>query len=180
MEYPLISIVSILNHDNMTLKDKALMGFYLLQAPRRVDDVASIIIGNNDDPDKNSLILDADNKPISILYRKFKNKNNKDDINITLSTQLQDLLKDYIEQEKLKVGDYLFSTLKGTPHKNLSEVITKTFKKYFEKPVSVNTLRHSYISKFLKKNRSTNEKSQLAKLMGNGIEIQSQYNKIDL
>jgi hypothetical protein len=161
-------------------KDKALVAFYTLQPPRRVEDVSLIVIGEHDDPNKNSLLLDEKNKPHSVKYRKFKTDKTSKKITIVLSETLQDILAKHIEKAGLKNGDPLFGTASKGYFVNFSETVSKTFKKYTKKTITANLLRHLYISNFLNKKRDGTEKQKLAKQMGNSVAMQQQYDRIDI
>ena len=161
-------------------KDKALVAFYTLQPPRRVEDVSLIVIGEHDDPNKNSLLLDEKNKPHSVKYRKFKTDKTSKKITIVLSETLQDILAKHIEKAGLKNGDPLFGTASKGYYVNFSETVSKTFKKYTKKTITANLLRHLYISNFLNKKRDGTEKQKLAKQMGNSVAMQAQYDRIDI
>ncbi len=161
-------------------KDKAIVAFYTLQPPRRVEDVGLITIGEHTDTTKNSLLLDSKDKPLSIRYRKFKTDKTYDKITIPLSKKLQDILAKHIEASGLKKGDPLFGTTSKGYYVNFSEIVSKTFKKYTKKNITANLLRHLYISNFLSKKQSGTEKEKLAKLMGNSVAMQAQYDRIDV
>jgi hypothetical protein len=75
-------------------------------------------------------------------------------------------------------NDILFPTNKGTIHKNWSVVVKNVFT-IGNKQLSVNLLRHSFISNFLKTARSSNVMEKVANIMAHSIDMQSRYRKID-
>jgi hypothetical protein len=91
-----------------------------------------------------------------------------------------DILAKHIQTSGLKKGDPLFGTTSKGYYVNFSEIVSKTFKKYTKKNITVNLLRHLYIAHFLSKKRSGTEKEKLAKLMGNSVSMQAQYDRIDV
>ena len=56
------------------------------------------------------------------------------------------MIIEYIETFDLEAGDLLFKTNKGRPYKNFPEIVQNVFKKYTSKPISINSLRHSYLT----------------------------------
>ena len=97
-----------------------------------------------------------------------------------LSETLQDILAKHKQKAGLKNGDPLFGTSSNGYYVNFSETVSKTFKTYTKKNVTVNLLRHLYISNFLTGKKSGTEKQKLAKLMGNSVAMQAQYDRIDI
>ena len=76
-------------------------------------------------------------------------------------------------------GDFLFGKSKTSPYKSFSSYVTKVFKKYTGKSLSVNLLRHSFISWYLKKTHSLAEQKVVANKMGHSVMMQLKYNRLD-
>jgi len=131
------------------------------------------------DKDFNYVILDNKSIPTEFIFNNFKTVRALGTQKIAIPTELSKALQQYILTDDINNGDLLFATLKGKPYSNFSEVIKKAFKLATDKNVSVNLIRHSYITHFLKNKRTVNERKKLAQLMGHDINTQSLYEIID-
>jgi hypothetical protein len=90
-------------------------------------------------------------------------------------------LKTYIESSGLANGNFLFGKTHTEPYVSFSSEVTKVFKKHTAKSITVNLLRHSYISTYLKKKHlSITDKTEIGAKMAHSITIQARYNRIDL
>ena len=154
--------------------DAALIGLYSLLPPRRVEDVNLIRLSKTLDKEKNILLM-KDGKPTELYYNVYKTAKTYKSIRIKVPERLSNILKKYIDDKKLKDGDYLFGN-----SSNFSAVITSTFSKYTNKKITANTLRHSYISMYLSKPRSIADKKHIGRLMGHSIGTQAKYMKLNL
>jgi integrase len=88
--------------------------------------------------------------------------------NNNLPNDLKSILGDYIIENSLKSGDFLF------PHRDtnsFSKSIVNIFKEVADKNLGVNLLRHSYISWFYPKAIGTNEKKRIATMMGTSMNM---------
>jgi hypothetical protein len=134
------------------------------------------------DEDFNWLIVDNETKnPKKIVMLKYKTEKMYGRYEIELENKLyKKILKDYIIENDLKEGDPVFGTAKGSYYSSFSPVLSGQFKTATKKNISVNLLRHAYISDFLKKKRTPAERKALAKQMGHDIGIQIMYERVDL
>ena len=89
-------------------------------------------------------------------------------------------MKNHIIDEGIEEGDPIFGTKDGRYLKNFSQTLTGAFKKPTAKMISVDILRHSYISDFLSKSRSDKEKNDVATRMGHSEKLQSRYRRLDI
>jgi integrase len=131
------------------------------------------------DNDFNYVIMNG-KTPVKLVYLKYKTDKSYGKIKIPIPKQLQTILKAYISEYKLDNGDPLFGTNAGRYYKNFSSEISKVFEKYTQKKITANLIRHSFITRYLSKKRSTADKKKIAMLMGHSIESQSAYDRIDL
>jgi site-specific recombinase XerD len=162
-------------------KDKALIALYTLLPPRRVSDIALLTISEDDYDDKlNHIIVDKNDQPKLFIYNVYKTNKTYGKVTINIPSRLSDILKTYIDNQGLELGSPLFPTASDDYYKNFSEVVTNTFKKYTNKNINVNLLRHAYITNFLNVKRSINDKKDLSRLMGHSISTQSKYDRVDL
>jgi len=89
-------------------------------------------------------------------------------------------LKAYISETGLTSGDYLFGKTKDAPYVSFSTYVSKIFKKYTDKNLSVNLIRHSFVSSFLrKKNLSISDKKEVSAKMAHSLQMQEKYNRVD-
>jgi hypothetical protein len=174
-----------------SVSDKALMAFYTLLPPRRVEDVSLITLTNRSlnfkehelqdfDDEFNYLFVDKNNNPKKIIYIKYKTFKFYGRVEINIPPALAKILKTHITTLNLQEGDALFGTKKGSFYKNFSEVVSKVFKKYSGKLLTANLLRHAYISNYLKTPKSIAQKKQTAIMMGHSVSTQNKYLRLDI
>ena len=161
---------------------KALIGIYVLIPPRRDMDYSQMTVINKepDDTEFNYLVVDKHNIPSKMIFNVYKTAKFYGQQVIKVPKTLQTVLKKYIDLYQVKNNKPLFPTHGGTHYKKISELISNIFKLYSDKHITINGLRHSYISDFLAKNPSTAQKKKVATAMANSILVQMDYNKIDL
>lgn len=167
------------------IADKALIAFYTLMPPRRSKDISLLTLATEEEEeglenDFNYIIVDNKNRPVRVIYNQYKTAKNYGSITIEIPTSLSNILKKYITTNDIKPGDVIFPNSDGKYFKNFAQSVIKVFKRVSGKRISVNLIRHSFISDFLKKNPTTNQKKRVALHMGHSQETQSLYNKIDL
>lgn len=169
----------------MSAEDRALIGIYTLLPPRRVEDVSLIIVLEADDAhevdnDNNFLILDDAENPSHFIYNRYKTDKTYGSQRIDIPPELKKILKTYLDSEYLPSGYYLFSNDDNEQYKNFSEVVTRVFQKYTNKKLTANLLRHSFISDYLSKPRSINQKKDIALKMGHSVNQQGEYVRLDV
>lgn len=92
---------------------------------------------------------------------------------IKLSKSLNDILVNHINRKKLVVGDSLL----GLSYANYLKRLSGIFDSYVGKSVSIDILRHSYISDLIPRNVTLNERKKISLLMGHSVTTQEIYNK---
>jgi hypothetical protein len=153
-------------------RDKAIISIYVLIPPRRLDyRLLKLGIENNNEFNyyKNE----------HLIFNKYKTAKFFKQQIFQIPNSLKKILDDYIESANLEEGDFIFGRSGIKPYLNFGQHITKIFKKYNLK-ISVNSLRHSFISDFLKIPRSVNEKKRIADRMAHSINEQAFYFKFGL
>ena len=170
---------------SLDLKTRSLIGLYTVIPPRRTELGGLLTISYNEtdlNPNLNYLIIDETTKtPKKIIMLKYKTFSTygKYEIKLTNKTYIS-ILKKYITDRGLIAGNPVFGTGEGRYYRNFSLIISDYFKRATKKNISVNILRHSYISDFLSKPRSVAEKKELARQMGHTSTVQELYNRMDL
>lgn len=163
---------------------RAVASLYILIPPRRSLDYAIMkVIDNESDlkDDYNYLVVDENKKPIKLIFNQYKTVNTYGQQIVKVPKRLSDILKTYLTTFKVKIGVPLFATQSGTYYKSLSEIVTNVFAPYANnKRITINGLRHSYISAIISKNPSLAIKKKVAKAMATSVSMFDQYNRIDL
>jgi len=150
------------------IRDKALVALYVLIPPRRLD-YGLMKVGNGDNINFNYYTSGT------MIFNKYKTDKTYGKQVIKIPIELKTIIDSYISEYKLKDGDLLFSSKNGEPYKNFTPFINKVFKTYVGKNISVNVLRHSFISDYLKTTRSVNDMKNIANLMAHSSSEQKFY-----
>ena len=167
-----------------TSHDKALVGVYVDMPPRRLDYRIMKLTTTPDDLDEltstfNYLVLNNRGTPKSFVFLNYKTASKFGRQEFTIPRGLAVKLKAYISETGLTSGHFLFGKTKDKPYVSFSTHVTKVFKKYTDKNLSVNLLRHSYISWFLKKKGLTIEnKKEVSTKMAHSLHMQEKYNRV--
>jgi hypothetical protein len=164
------------------LFDKSLISIYTILPPRRVKDIQLMTITHSSDgleDGLNYILLDG-TKPTQLIYQNYKTQSVYGVQTFDIPAKLSKILQEYINSKELKDGSPLFPNRQKTYYKNFGEIITKTFKKYIDTPISANVLRHSFIIDFMKIKRTPNERKKIADQMAHSIEMQSMYDRMPI
>lgn len=164
-----------------TLEEKLIYGLYTYIPPRRLLDYVELHYYtqypaiNEIDKNKNYLIL-SDDKP-QIIFNRHKNDHTKtlgiQTIDIK-SVELVQLFKNYIQETGLNPKDKVF---RYSNSDKMYRKLQRMFMKYTKKNISVNILRHSYISHAQKSGQleTKEQRIKLSELMGHSIMTQLEY-----
>lgn len=179
--------LTILNHiPPQEIHSRAIYTLYTSLPPRRLDYKDMIVkYGNhniNDLSDEYNYYLPDQNLLVFKNYKTYK----------TYKTQIINLLDEnttYANYKKVKAileeviktkkdNDFLFTTKQNKPIKNFSNTIKKAFS-INDKYLTVNLLRHSFLSWFTSKTRTSNILEKVSYMMAHSVSTQSRYRKID-
>ncbi len=130
--------------------------------------------------DFNYLVLNSRKTPSELVFNKYKTAKHYGRQEFKVPTPLKVNLKEYVSG--MKNDDMLFSQNKNNKPLSQSGFTSKVrnlFKKHTGKPLTVNSLRHSFVSSLPSK-ISINEREDIALKMGHSLNKQLEYNKIDL
>ena len=182
---PWNQLKDLYKNEELSLKTRAIIGLYTTIPPRRAElgKLLTIVYDDKDlDPDFNYLVIDENTKkPKKIVMLKYKTDDVYGRYNIKLNNETyKTILQQYIIENNLRDYSVVFGTQSGSYYKSFSNIISDQFKTAVKKKISVNLLRHSYISDFLSTKRSLAERKALAKQMGHSIHVQATYERIDL
>jgi hypothetical protein len=164
---------------------------YTLLPPRRLEygDLILAYDGEFQDDDKTNYVVISNNKKkvVKIILNKYKTRKTYgkyiiDPIPEKLSKAIIALIKeqDYVD------GENLFMSIKAKAYGGgFSGRLKKVFKEATISPenikgrdITLNTLRHSFISYFVKDNISNKKKNEYAMQMGHSISMQDLYRRI--
>jgi len=184
-------IINKLNKNKkLSIQDRALTSLYTRIPPRRRDYALMKVIfkKNKDvtaqyirdlDRDFNYLIVNKSGVPEELIFYNYKTKAvfGKQNYKLKDKNLIKDL-QNYIKGKKNE--DFLFSQINGKPYKSrFSTLVSNTFNNAIGKKVSVNLLRHSYISHILKQGLTLNKRKEIAERMAHSIGVQSTYEVVD-
>lgn len=172
----------------------ALYSLYTKIPPRRVTDYRLMKIGKDTDSTNfNYLDLEKSNLVFNVYktsgkYGQYISKIPKPEGERS-SKDLETILKEYVKEQNLEDGDFLFysnpSGVLKTKNRAyathaFSKVVSDTFLKIGKK-IDVNAIRHSYATHVLKDRISQTELQKVASAMGTSrSELYETYNKLDL
>lgn len=168
--------------------------FYTLQPPRRNDDVVKLELINEGydkdklDKKKNYIVIDKNKNAIELIYLNYKTNDNYGKQIIPIENEkLKEEIKYNIIKYNKKEGDRLFHSKtidKKTGKRKLiradsfGRTIAKIFTKVYEKKITTNTIRHSYITWEMRKVRNVRYLENLALLMGHSPNESLLYRRI--
>ena len=184
------------NYANLNIDEGLIYVFYTLQPPRRVEDVQLITliklkdkdycegtegtysIYDKLDNDKNYIIVDGDNNPREIVYNKYKTDHIYGRQIITIvNNNLKNIIRTYILAHFLEDGDKLFIKYKNPS--SFCEAIKRIFSKIYNKKITLNNIRHSYITCTMRTAHNANFLKNLALLMGHSTNEQLLYKRLE-
>jgi integrase len=126
-------------------------------------------------------VLNKRNNPTKLIFTNYKTSSTFGKQEFPVPRALASVLKTYIEGNGFAINDYLFGKSPSEPYKSFSTQVSEVFKKYTSKNISVNMLRHSYITWYLKnKTLSIADKKKVATAMGHSITMQAKYDRVNL
>lgn len=168
--------------------------FYTLQPPRRNDDVVKLELINDGydknklDKKKNYLVIDENKNAIELIYLNYKTDKTYGKQSIPIENEkIKEEIKYNIIKYNKKEGDRLFHSKtidKKTGERKLmradsfGRTIEKVFTKVYDKKITTNTIRHSYITWEMKEVRNVRYLENLALLMGHSKEEAMLYRRI--
>ena len=126
-----------------------------LLPPRRTLDYALLLVNDGSTPmnqDYNYVDLITD----SLIYNNYKTKKNYGTQTFKMPEELSDIIRTHIQNAHLKNNDYVIGNF-SNPSTIFSRMLGG---------LNMNSVRHSFISDFLKDDPTVREKRRVANLMG--------------
>jgi len=178
LQYKLWSKQSLNKKDYDLLQSFIILSKYILIPPRRIQDYLNLVV----QPDDNMNYLD--NKKSELVFNSYKTKDAYKEQRVKVDKKLKSLLQRWIKKKRdLGIdSQYVFSRMDGTQYiqPELTAIIQKIFYNKTGKKVSVNLLRHAYISDVVLKDMPVLDMLQeKAEDMGHSINQMLLYKKKD-
>ena len=155
-------------------QDTLLVAFHAaMMPPLRGGDLALVRIGFHDTGNCVYETYPGSHK-YTLLIRDHKTSSSHGDLSRTLTTRMSHILDDSLDAHP---REWLFVTQSGTPFSDsgYSNWKGSVFKDAFNRRVTSNSLRHSYISGMDRQNQTLAQARGIAKQMGHGLNTQRQY-----
>jgi hypothetical protein len=148
------------------------VSLYTLTSPVRADYAAMLVRGTVRSGKTQNVFINI-KKPY-FMFREYKTADTYGEVKVLVPKPLVTVITEWFEHIK-QVPEYLLGS-KYTPI-TLSNYIRNVFKKYTEKSVGVNLLRHAYLTHMNNegKLRSISQKTAVAKKMMHSTETQTKY-----
>ena len=165
-------------------QDNMLIHLYTMIAPSRLDFHNLLIVKPDQQvvSQKQNYIQLLTKKKAKLVLQEYKTAQTYGPNEIELPLKLVNFIYDYIEEHPDNV--YLFEKQTGGHHpfaspETFARYLKDTFFKLTKKNISVDLLRHSFITDFRAGDISLKKKEKVAKQMGNSVETQEHYRRID-
>ncbi len=159
--------------------DSALMCTYTFMPPRRLLDYSLMRVVHSTEPETlpttHNYLVVKDGIPDRFVFNRYKTETSFGQQVISIERHLVRVLKAYLEQHPCREGAPLFPHRTGRSHANFSRVVSDVFRRHTGRSISVDILRHAYITMYLKDRPTINEKAELARQMAHSLKTQSEY-----
>jgi hypothetical protein len=155
--------------DLQKLQDFIILSMYILQPPRRLKDYTEFKIRNIDKENDNYF----DKKAKKLVYNNYKTAKFYNQQKVDINPRLEKILKKW---EQINPTDYLLFDYKQ--QKLRPDQLTRRLNGVFGKKISVNLLRHIYLSDGLLKDvPALKQMEKVAEDMGHSVNEQLLYKK---
>lgn len=164
----LFSKATLKMNELQRLQDFIILSVYTLIPPRRLMDYTAFKLRN--------VNTDTDNyiKGNSFVFNSYKTKNKYGKQDVKISVKLRNIIQKWAKKHS---NDYLLFSEKGTPLPQSR--LTQKLNKIFGKNISVNMLRHIFITdNVLDMQPALLKLQEVAEDMGHSVETQQLYKKV--
>lgn len=163
--------------------DYVILSLYILQPPVRADYAnMNMFIEDSfipDDFSENYCVLQTNPR---FVFHKYKTAKHRGTTVVPMDDRLHDIL---IQWAHINTSDFLLSsivqstqTFKVMTENTLSKRLTSIFLTYSKKPVTINTLRHSFISFMSKYDQEYDKKCNNADKMMHSLSMADRYRRL--
>ena len=160
------------NEDKISLADALVCVLYTEQVPVRADYINMLFIRDirkATDKNTNYCLLRVRN-PV-FIFQEYKTAGKYGRVVVKIKPVVYKLLVERYNQVVEKADNHLFNE----DQPSFSRRVKTSFKKVVDKDLSINILRHSFLTDFLSKNPSLHEKQKIATLMMNSPTVGEAY-----
>jgi hypothetical protein len=114
---------------------------------------------------------------VEIIYNRYKTDKvyGRQRINV-YNDKIREKLREYIYKNDIREGERIFKRYSSS--RTFGVAVSRIFTKIYGKKITINNIRHSYITWEMREMRSVNYLSNLAMLMGHSKEEQDLYKRI--
>ena len=142
------------------------------------------------DKNFNYIVCNKNGNAIALIYNNYKTKKRYGQYTIDLTkpdqkpnfvfSEIKKAMKDFIKETNIHSNQLLFPNVNGNVNTKFSDRINNLFS-MTKKKISVNILRHSFITDFIDKNPklSDNTKNLMAKYLGHSSSMFDSYRRLD-
>jgi hypothetical protein len=152
--------------------------YYTLQPPRRSEDVFLLKIKkDSDNIEEEKNYIKIEDEKVEIIYNRYKTDKvyGRQRINV-YNDKIREKLREYIYKNDIREGERIFKRYSSS--RTFGVAVSRIFTKIYGKKITINNIRHSYITWEMREMRSVNYLSNLAMLMGHSKEEQDLYKRI--
>lgn len=173
--------------DISNLEDNALTSVYTLFPPRRIDAYRLMKVFTKrtgkvvPEDNNNYLVLNSKRVPQKFVFQNYKTAKHFGRQEFKIPIALKGILKAYTDKGK-KHMSCLFGARNGEclSQPGFTSKVRNVFKRYTEKPLTANSLRHSYASFINGQNLTLKQREDVAHKMGHSVNMQLEYNRSGL
>ena len=178
------SLLNNLHKDNYnSMIEFLIISLYTLHPPARADYAyMKLFIDDSFIPEnykENYCVLQTNPR---FVFNKYKTAKDRGPTIIKIVPELHDILLDWIEfnESEYLLSSYIQSKKLYKPftENTLCKRITLIFQKYLDKSVTINTLRHSFISFMSKNDQEYNRKKENSEKMMHSLSMADTYRRI--
>ena len=169
--------------DYNSFLDFVVVSLYVIHPPVRADyEHMRVFVDESHVPDDikgNYCVLHDDPR---FVFQEYKNAKYKGTTVIPIEKELHDILLAWVELNKSEylLSSYFPSSKKYKPFSDatLSQRVTQIFMSHAKRPVSINTLRHSFISYMARHDQEYTKKCDNAEKMMHSVAMADQYRRM--
>lgn len=159
------------------LTNYLIVSLYTLMPPIRLDYIMKVIDKESDDDDKHNFLLNKSRNTKMFIINEYKSSKSYGKIKLKIPSELNSIINLYLKFHKDKDNFILNSRGSGVTANNLGKMITNAFSKYINKKITLNLLRHIYISENVTLAKDSDD-SKLANKMQHSTSTQQKYIKV--
>lgn len=182
----IVSLENAVKNTNINPVENLVIFYLYTQIPPRRLEYGSLVIQIEnqfeDDNKTNYVVLDSKLKTVKrIILNSYKTSKTYGKFVIeNVPKKLSEAIAELIKEQDYKAGENLFMNTKGKAYENsFSSRLKDVFVQAVNKPITLNILRHSFVSYHIRGNISNKKKTEYAMAMGHSLETQDLYRRYE-